>query len=290
LLSGEPLPAFREFQVTGLADTVVILISMGIVFLQAIWLNTIFTNANFLDDRTLVPAMVWILVTMLDRGFVVLGQPMLLSILVLLLLQILMDVRFNHATPQQSFQAGVIVGIASLIHPPLILFVPFLFAAIYNLNTQGVREYFIVVVGLLLPFFWGWSFFYLKDDSLFWLARMQEHVGLPVYTIDLYTAIRLGIVVLYAIGGFVMLFPLMQSASFKRKKNVRTLLIVLLGLAVSFGISSNWPLANIYLLMPPLAMLISILLLRIHKIKLAEAVFGIFVLSIITSLVLSIVL
>lgn len=282
--SQSPDEMYMNFYLTN--QSLSVFLAMVLTFGQAIWMNTIFTNGQFMDERTVVPALVWILVTALDKGFVVIGFPLVSVLLLLAILHILVNVQSNVIPRRQCFHVGVLFGILVILHPPFVIITPLMIAVIYNMNTLGVREYLIFLLGIVTALFWAWSFAYVTDQSLNWIDRLVQHTGLPLHMIGWYEGAIWIVVALYCLGGFAGLFPLMRVASSKRKRNIRTLILFTLGVLMTFLISTNWDFSNMLILLLPLSFLISISLLIIHKIKIAEAVFGIFVLTILSSIVL----
>jgi hypothetical protein len=268
-------------------DLLLLLISMVLVFLQALWINYIFTQANFVEQRTMVPAAVWIVITLLDKGFMMPGSPLVLGFIVTGLMYTLMDIRQEEASANQAFNGGFLTGFGAAIHPPFILLIPFTLAGLYNLKTFSIRAYVIALLGVAVPLFWAWSVLYLSGDSLNWWSKMQQNFGLVYFDTDIFRTIGTTLVLLFSAGGAIATFGVIQSAGFKRKKNVRTTFILIGGLILVFAVSVGWPFANSLMLLPPMTMLISILLLRINKALIAEVLFGIFALSLLTIQILS---
>lgn len=284
---GIPMPGDINSLPEQYPDLLLLAISMVLVFLQALWINYIFTQANFIEQRTMVPAAVWIVITLLDKGFMMPGSPIILGFIVTGLMYTLMDIRQEEASANQAFNAGFLTGLGAAIHPPFLFLIPFTVAGLYNLKTFSIRAYFIALLGVAVPLFWAWSIFYLSDDSLNWWSRMQQNLGLVYFDTDIFRTIATTVVLLFSGGGAIATLGVIQSAGFKRKKNVRTTFILIGGLIVVFAVSVGWPFANSLMLLPPMTMLISILLLRINKTLIAELLFGIFVLSLLTIQILS---
>lgn len=268
--------------------TLSMIVAMILAFGQALWLNSLFTNGQIMDAKTVVPALVWILLTALHPDFVEIGFPILSATLVLMMLHILLSVKGNVISKQECFHLGIVSGILFLLHPPSAFMIPLFLGMIYNQNTLGFREYLMYLLGIFMVFFWAWSIAFVNDQSLLWLQRFVAHLGIPLHTISLSEGMIWIMILLFCIGGFIGLFPLMLSASTKRKKNVRTILLFCFGAAIAFLISNNWDFSNILMVLLPLSFLITIGLLIIHKNKIAELVFGIFVLTILSAIVLRI--
>lgn len=265
-----------------------IILASFVAFVQALWINQLFTNGQMMDEKTVVPALVWILLTAIHPGFVEIGFPLLSSTLILCMLHILLSVKGNVISKQECFHLGILSGILFLLHPPCIVMIPLFFGMIYNQNTLGFREYLMYLLGIFMVFFWSWSYAYINDLSLEWIHRLMGHVGLPIHVMHEKELVIWLMILLFCIGGFIGLFPLMLSASTKRKKNVRTVLLFCFGVILAFAISSHWDMSNILMVLLPLSFLITIGLLIITKNKIAELVFGIFVLTILSAVVLRI--
>lgn len=263
-----------------------IILASFLVFAQALWINTLFTNGQIMDEKTVVPALVWILLTSIHPGFVEIGFPLLSSTLVLSMLHILLSVKGNVISKQECFHLGILSGVLFLLHPPCIIMIPWFLGMIYNQNTFGLREYLMYLLGIFMVFFWAWSYVFVNDLSLEWINRLVGHTGLPMHVMHIKELAIWMMILLFCIGGFIGLFPLMLSASTKRKKNVRTVLLFGISVILAFAISRNWDFSNILMVLLPLSFLISIGLLIITKNKIAEFVFGIFVLTILSAIVL----
>lgn len=261
------------------------LLAMILVFVQAVRLNAIFSNSHLPNEKSVIPALVWILITGLNPNFMVIDFPVISATIIILMMQIIFSYQSNAIRVQESFQLGILLGLLILMQPVFIFTIPFFLVLIYNMNTLGVREYLVFLLSIGLTFFWAWSFVYLTDQSLYFLERFRHHIGFVYFPMTYVEGAKWGIIALFIIGGFFSLFALMSSASAKRKKNVRSLIVLFVALAVPCLFSTEWDFSNILILLVPSVFLISIALLIIHKIKYAELVFGIFVLTTFSSVV-----
>lgn len=67
------------------------------------------------------------------------------------------------------FEAGLMISMGSLFYFPLIFLSLILWIGILLLRPIHFREWFMSVIGLLLPYLFTWSFYFLTDqNSLFW--------------------------------------------------------------------------------------------------------------------------
>lgn len=262
-----------------------LLLGMILIFVQAVWLNSIFSNSHLLTEKSVIPALVWILITGINPSFMVIGFPLISATIILRMMQIIFNHHSNTIPIQQCFQLGILLGILILMQPVFILTIPFFLVLIYNMNTHGIREYLIFLISIALTFLWAWSFVYLTDQSLHWIERFKNHFGIAFFPMNWIEGAKWIVISCYVLGGFGGLFALMSSASAKRKKNVRSLIILVIALGISCLLSNHWDISNLLIWLTPASILITISLLIIHKIKYAELVFGIFVFTTLSSVV-----
>jgi len=88
------------------------------------------------------------------------------------------------------FDAGMLLSIGSLFYFPLLFLALILWVGILLLRPIHFREWFMSVIGLILPYLFAWSFYFLTDaNQLFfqtlkanWLFHNKfEHVNLSNY-------------------------------------------------------------------------------------------------------------
>jgi hypothetical protein len=282
-----PLPGDVSMLSQNIPDKILIIIAAGLLFIQAIWINYIFSEAQITDQRTFVPAAVWIVITLLDKGYMVPGEPILLSFVMIALVHSLMDIRQEEASAKQCYNSGFLAGIAIAVHPPFVLYLPVLILSLFNLRAYSIREYMIALLGVFTPMFWVWSYFYITGGQFNWLAELTEKMELISFELDIYLQIGTAFILFFSLAGLVSLAGIVQSAGFKRKKNVRNILYQTGGAGLVFALSNNWIFANSFFVLVPLSMLISTLLLRINKKPVPDLLFGIFAISLITLQILS---
>lgn len=287
LVMGVPLPGDVSSLPQNIPDQLLVLMASVLIFVQAIWINHIFSEAQITDQRTFVPAAVWIIITLLDKGYMVPAEPMLVCFVVIALIHSLMDIRQEEASAKHCFNGGFLLGIAVSLHPPFIYYLPVLILSLFNLKAYGIREYLIAFLGVLTPLFWLWSYFYITGGQFGWTDELTEKMGLASVELDTYLEMGTAWILFFSLAGLVSLALIVQSAGFKRKKNVRSILYQTAGVSLVFAFSYNWVFANSLFVLVPLCMLISTLLLRINKKLISDLLFGIFAIVLITLQILS---
>lgn len=139
------------------------LIGYVIVFLQALMLNAQMEKDKLLSRTGFLPAMTYLLVTALLPEWWRLSAIMLSATL---LLRVWGDMNriFNARRPGDIiFNAGVLTGLAALIHFPSIMFGLFIFIAPAIMGTPRFRDWVSALMGLLMPFYFFLSWVYLSS-------------------------------------------------------------------------------------------------------------------------------
>lgn len=255
------------------------LLTLLIIGFQAIWFNYIFTEAQYTDQKTLVPAAVWAVLSVFHSSYAMVSDAILLQFVVLALMHTLIDIRQQEASQVQCFNAGFLNGILIVVYPVFLIMIPFTLAGLYVLRTFRARDYFLALLGASVPLFWSWSIFYLFENPLMFIERLTHQLGVYTTIPNYFIQGKAIFLLLLAIVGLFMLSGLVSSAGFKRKKNVRISLFLTVGLLLTCIFHKSASYSFFYILSAPLTWVIAILMLRIPKNLIAEVLFGIFVLS-----------
>ncbi len=73
------------------------------------------------------------------------------------------------------FEAGLMLSIGSLFYFPLIFLALILWIGILLLRPIHFREWFMSVIGLLLPYLFTWSFYFLTDQNSLFFETMKAN-------------------------------------------------------------------------------------------------------------------
>ena len=264
-----------------------IFIVVGIIFAQAIWINYIFTDAKLLEEKTVVPALIWILVTSIDLEVYMIDSSLVISTILLAIIHIFILNPSNSISIRRCFQLGILNAILLLIEPSFVIFIPIIILMIYNVNAKGIREYLVFFIGIIMVLFWFWTFSYLFESEVVWREKLIAQFRLPSYHFTSYEYVIWGILAVFAVWGAIKMLMLTNSASLILKKNVNTFLLMSIGILLVILVSTGWDTENNVILLIPLTFFTSIVLLIIRKTKWAELAFGIFVVAILSSIILT---
>lgn len=256
-------------------------LSTVVVLLQAFWLNHIFTKAQIISEKTVLPALIWILLTCIPHSYLYLDWHHLYASLLILFLNIIYPVTQGAITLRDSFHLGLISGFLAVMYPPFSVFLPFGLIIVYIKNPPSVRAYLLYIMGIASTIIWSLSFVYIADYSFYWLEAFQQLFPWLQVSVSLYEILTWIVLGLFFIGGIVGLLSTVSVASAKKKKDVWTLLILISGLVLVTLISFNQLESSLVYIFLPMSYAVSVSLLIIRKKKFAETLFAIFAITII---------
>lgn len=127
------------------------LISIGLVFIQALFCNLIANNAMMYKEKNTFPALLYILFANLFFDFYSLSPVLLgLTFMFPALYFALIQIKFRLANETMLY-IGILIGIASLFYLPFIFFLLVFIASFLFFSAGSIRKYFLLLCGFGLP-------------------------------------------------------------------------------------------------------------------------------------------
>lgn len=249
--------------------------SLILVFIQAIVFNLILQSSNAYSEKSLIPAILYLLFSTLFFDFntlspVVMGTTFLLFAVNLIFLQI--KIKEN---AESMFYSGLMIGIASLFHMPLIFFLLMALVCSILFIRSKPRLYFTLIIGFLFPFLiigvyyaWknGYSSFYSNLIHPFFNSYLHIPVESKVYFLALSTPFILS---------FLSILLVLSSSKYV---NVQYIFFRIMGLWLVSGLISMFFTQHLYpfqffILVPAFAYFSSHFFLLIRKKMVVEITF-----------------
>jgi hypothetical protein len=195
-----------------------------LILMNAVLLNAVFNNYEFLDKNTYVISLIYVVLTPM---FVPLNQfsPVLIAhFFFIASLGILFQLKQNTDGKITIFNAGILLSIAIIFLPYLIILIPVMLMMIVIIRSFNLREFFICLMGIGIPFIYYFSYLFLTDQFVF-------NWKLPTWETHNYrTALHLyPIVAIYTILLIISLLSLsarMIKSSLRLKKQIQMLGLV----------------------------------------------------------------
>ncbi len=155
------------FSLTGLLQNypvILIVFSILLLLFQAILLNQILENHRLMERNQLLTAAMYVLIM---SSSPVLMNPLamlLTSFILILQLNIMLNIYGKKEPYREIFDAAFLIGTASLIHCPVIIFILFLWTGLVIYQIFTWREWLISIIGISIPYLFAGTYFYITGQ------------------------------------------------------------------------------------------------------------------------------
>lgn len=266
-------------------------LSFMLMLTIAFYLANFNTRLFFITERTLLPASLYVLAS----GFLVSTQtfsPVFPATLMLIIaLDRVMASYRKTGIAYNFFDASLILSVGSLFYFNIIWFYPVIIVGIILIRTFSIRELVLSFFGLIAPYLIVFAIYYVSGKDLSFFSEMIiDNIieSAPGYSWSplLITVLLTGIVLF--IISLSHLISIFATKKIKTRKTFSLLIwIVIFAVAVYFIVPSA-SVELIYVVLIPFVYIISHFIVFVRNKKIANIVFAIIFLSILTIQILGI--
>ena len=186
---------------------------------QAIFLNRIANNAHIFPKNTYLPAMTYVLLTSLMLKWNMISAGLIGNWFMLGMLHNLLELYLDNAPRKKLFNLGLMTSLATLLSvsfSPLILFIVI---AVLVLRTFNITELFIILLGLIMPYYFVSSYLFLTDQWRLIPELFNYRLfSLPLFTLSLPEIIGYSVMGVLFITGLFLVNNQAQRMLFQVKK------------------------------------------------------------------------
>jgi hypothetical protein len=245
----EPMPLYGVLKmIIGNNALIGVAFSFSIVSLMSFLLVNFNTKDFFINERTFLPALVYILLGGLFPECQTLNPVLPASLFLILAIRRIMDGYRKPGTAYNFFDAGILISTGSLFYGNLLWFGLLVIIGIALLRTGNIGEIAISVLGLLTPYFITFGLYYVIGKDLGVLLSLLKDNLLGKSEIYLFS--RLTIVVLVFTGMIVLvsLAYLVMRMNAKKIKSRQTFWLLIWGFLISAAAYIFLPSASVELI------------------------------------------
>jgi len=221
-----------------------VMFSAGILSVMLVLLVNFNTSVFFINERTFLPAVFYVLFCAIFPGNQVLNPVLPASLFLMLAVRRIMDSYRKQGTAFNFFDAAVFISIGSLLYANIIWFGILVFIGIALLRSVNITEIASSILGLATPYILLFGFYYVlgRDlDILIQDIRRNFFVDSPTY---IFTRLTIVALIYSALMLLVSIVYLMQRIDSKKIKSRKTFYILLWGFVLSLAV---------YLILPPVS-------------------------------------
>jgi hypothetical protein len=204
-----------------------IIFTLLLVSLMAFFMVNLNTSIFFINERTFLPALIYVLLSGFFPQYQLLNPPIIAAMFLMLAIRRIMDSYRVQGTAYNFFDAGILIAIGSLFYANLIWFGLLVIIGIALIRPGGIIEIAISVIGLITPYILTFGIYYVLGKDLKELLSILEYnlFGKPTdYVFTRLTIVSLIFVGLGTLWSIVFLFSLMNTKKIKSRKTFSLLL------------------------------------------------------------------
>ncbi|HEX7494664.1 MAG TPA: DUF6427 family protein [Bacteroidales bacterium] len=152
-----------------------IIFSILLVSVMAFQMVNLNTNIFFINERTFLPALFYILISGLIPQYQLLNPAIFSAIFLMLAIRRIIYAYQVPGIAYSFFDAGILIGTGSLFYANLIWFGSLVIIGILLLRTSIIKEVIISVMGLVTPFILTYGIYYITGKDLKELSTLIEY-------------------------------------------------------------------------------------------------------------------
>lgn len=219
-----------------------VILSFLIVCLISFLVVNFNTTVFFINERTFLPALIYILLGGFFPDHQLLNPVLPASVFLMLSLYRIMDGFHKTGTAYNFFDAAILVSIGSLFYANLIWFGLLVIIGIAIMRTGNLNEILISVIGLLTPYFITFGLYYVAGKDIHSLAKIIydnlfiKSIYYPFPKLTIAALIFMGALIIVSL---VNLIRLMNTKKIKSRKTFSLLIwTFIISVVVYFAVPS----------------------------------------------------
>jgi hypothetical protein len=212
-----------------LSFPLLIFIYHAIVVLEALRLNYLFTDHRMYSKQNNLVAMVYILLSGVFTVWTNITPALLDNFLVIWLFAKIVKLYSSPNAKTLLFNIGLIIGVSILLYQPSALLILVAFFGLMVLRPFAFREWMVLLMGVICPFYFLASWLYLTDRIKLFLNYIPDWgFNLPVSQASVFFFVTIGLVIVILIIGLFYWQHENRRLLIQVRKNWVVLLVMLL--------------------------------------------------------------
>lgn len=217
-----PMPLYGILSsIIGTNPFIGIIFTLLLVTLMAFLMVNLNTTIFFINKRTLLPAIIYILFSGFFPQYQLLNPAIFAAMFLMLAIRRIMEAYRAPGVAYNFFDAAVLISIGSLFYANLIWFGLLLIVGMALLRTGSLIEIFISFLGLLTPYFLTFGIYYVTGNDLGNLTSLMVYnfIGKPdSYVFTQFTLFAIVFVGLIISASMIHMFMLLNTKKIKSRK------------------------------------------------------------------------
>lgn len=232
----DPMPFYGIIsRLTGTHPIPGIIFSFLLVGLMAFLVVNLNTALFFINERTFLPALFYIIITAIVPYYQVMNPAIFAAVFLMLAIRRIMDSYRIQGTAYSFFDAGILISVGSLFYANLVWFSALIFIGISLLRTWSLKEIIISILGLLTPFIITPAVYYVAGKDPFSIFSMLSYNLFGRQSISAFSIVIIAGFFLTGIITLISISHLLATINGKKIQSRKTFFLLLWVFFISFA-------------------------------------------------------
>jgi hypothetical protein len=223
-----PMPLFSFLlSLTGFSHFISVTVAFLLVLLIIFLLVNFNTSDFFISERTFLPALIYVLFNGYFPEYQFLNPVLPATVFIILGIKKIVESYKVEGIAFSFFDAGMMIGIASLFYAGMIWFGILLFIGIALMRSGSIKEIVISLLGLATPAFLIYGFMYVTGKDM---GSLVSAVNYNLFTNDVRHVIpglTAGVLIVTAVIVIISMAQLFSVINNKKIKSRKTFILLL---------------------------------------------------------------
>ena len=219
-----PMPLFGALEhLLGSKIWISNIAAVAICAALAFLITSLNTTHLFIEERTFVPALIFILFTALLPQYQALNPALPASLFLIFSIKRMLESYRKQGVAYNFFDAGILIGTGSLFYANLIWFGALIFIGIAIFRSINVKEIAVSILGLIIPYTIMFGLYYLLDyglNELFLLIYDNLFSEVASFSFSKLTIVALIFISAISFTSFVHILMLQKAKKIKSRKTL----------------------------------------------------------------------
>ncbi|NQY67460.1 MAG: hypothetical protein HRT72_07035 [Flavobacteriales bacterium] len=259
-------------------------LAMFLIFIEAILLNKVVMSKKVYSKNSYLPALLYVVLMSSFPAMLYLNPIIIANLFLILALSKMFNIDTEDGFLPNVFDASVLIGIASIIYFPAIIFSMFIMYCLVFLRRSNLRERLICVIGVAIPFaFLLCYYFWIEGIERFWFDivwnpiyhKQQFHINESQYYVPI------AILFFMTVMSFRKLYRGLSSSSINTKRILSVLIGFFIFSVASIFLAQSYSIKYFLFLAIPLSIYFTNFFLFAKRKWLSEIIFVLLICSLI---------
>lgn len=222
-----------------------VVFAFSMVSLIAFLLVNFNTTIFFINERTFLPALIYILFSGLFPEYQLLNPVLPASVFLMVAIIRIMDSYRKQGTSYNFFDAGILISTGSLFYANLIWFGLLVIIGIAILRTGNVKEISVSILGLITPYLLTFGLYYVIGKNLESLLSLVYNNFFGKSEDYLFSRLTIVVLIFIGITILVSISYLIMVMNSKKIKSRKTFSLLIWAFLISAGVYTVLPSASV---------------------------------------------